>query len=158
MAGQGPPAGITIRDANLADMDRIVEIEDGSFTDPYPRGLLKAFLYMPGAYLVAVEGGRVVGYTIGIIRHKTIGHLVSVAVSRESRKKGIGEALITHTLRKLGEAGAESFMLEVRESNDPAKRLYSKMGFVEVGKMKKYYADGESAIVMEINGNSCSQT
>lgn len=158
MAEWGTPAGVAIRDANLADMDRIVEIEDGSFTDPYPRGLLKAFLYMPGAYLVASEGGRVVGYTIGIIRHKTIGHLVSVAVSKESRRRGIAEALIGQTLKRLAEEGAESFMLEVRESNDAAKRLYSKMGFVEVGKMKKYYADGESAIVMEINGNSGSQT
>ena len=68
MARRAVDHGIAVREANLADIDRIVEIEDASFPDPYPRGLLKAFLYMPGAYMVATDGGTIVGYTIGIIR------------------------------------------------------------------------------------------
>ncbi len=158
MARHGEAHGIAIRDANLADMDRIVKIEEGSFPDPYPRGLLKAFLYMPGAYLVATEGGAVVGYTIGIIRHRTVGHLVSVAVSPACRRVGVGRALIEETLARLASAGVKSYMLEVRESNAPAIGLYKKMGFSEAGKMKKYYADGESAIVMELSGSSGSRT
>ncbi len=158
MARRAADHGIAIREAKLADIDRIVEIEDASFPDPYPRGLLKAFFYMPGAYMVATDCGTIVGYTIGIIRHRTLGHLVSVAVAPGSRRAGVGRALIGETLTRLADAGAKRFMLEVRESNAPAIGLYKRIGFSEAGKIEKYYADGESAIVMELNGSSGSRT
>jgi ribosomal-protein-alanine N-acetyltransferase len=158
MARRAADHGIAIREANLADIDRIAEIEDASFPDPYPRGLLKAFFYMPGAYMVATDCGTIVGYTIGIIRHRTLGHLVSVAVAPGSRRAGVGRALIGETLARLADAGAKRFMLEVRESNAPALGLYKRMGFSEARKIEKYYADGESAIVMELNGSSGSRT
>jgi len=158
MARTGVDHGIAIREANLADVDGIVEIEQGAFPDPYPKGLLKSFLYMPGAYIVATDGGTVIGYAIGIIRHRTTGHLVSVAVSTSHRRSGVGKALLEEALARLAVAGAKRFVLEVRESNAPAIGLYRKFGFVDMEKIEGYYADGESAIVMELSGRSGSRT
>ncbi|MEM3674710.1 MAG: hypothetical protein QXG08_04470, partial [Candidatus Methanomethyliaceae archaeon] len=53
-----------VRDATLNDLNEIYAIEKESFSDPYPKPLLKAFFYHPGADIVAVVRGKVVGYAI----------------------------------------------------------------------------------------------
>jgi len=148
-----PSKDINIRSASMADLERIAEIERSSFSDPYPSGLLKAFFFMPSAYIVAECGGRVVGYAIGIMRRETLGHIVSIAVDPLERQQGVGWALLNSLIDKLESMGAKRFRLEVRESNSAAKRLYTKAGFKEKGKIKGYYQDGEDAAVFVLNGD-----
>ena len=148
---------VNIRDAGLGDLDRIAEIEAASFPDPYPRGLLKGFFYIPGAYIVAVSGGRGVGYAIGIMRWRTIGHVVSVAVDPSARGAGTGEMIMHALIERLSGQGAKRIRLEVRASNEAAKGLYRKLGFEEKGKIERYYADGESAVCMFLSVKSGPQ-
>jgi ribosomal-protein-alanine N-acetyltransferase len=143
-----PSTDLTIREARMGDLESIYSIEEKSFLDPYPRGLLKAFFFMPGAYLSAVVGSEVVGYAVGVIRYGTVGHIVSLAVLEECRGKGIGARLLEKLMDGLAALGAEDMRLEVRESNIKAKSLYRAAGFQEKEIIKKYYADGESALVM----------
>jgi len=146
-----PDLSLFIRDARLEDLDAIVRIEETSFSDPYPKGLLKAFFYLPGAYIVASSKEVVIGYAVGIIRYEKLGHVVSVAVNKNIRRKGVGERLMKEIIERLCSSGAKRIRIEVRESNLPAIKLYTKLGFTEEGKIKKYYADGESAILMYLN-------
>jgi ribosomal-protein-alanine N-acetyltransferase len=53
------------------------------------------------------------------------------------------EAIAAATARR-----AASLVLEVRASNAPAIRFYQGFGFVEVGRRKRYYKDGEDARLM----------
>lgn len=140
-----------IRDARLEDLDAIFNIEETSFSDPYPKGLLKAFFYLPGVYIVASSKEAVIGYAIGIIRYEKLGHIVSVAVNESRRRKGVGQRLMEEIIGRLCSMGIKRIRIEVRESNLPAIKLYSKLGFMEEGKIKKYYSDGESAILMYLN-------
>jgi ribosomal-protein-alanine N-acetyltransferase len=61
---------------------------------------------------------------------------------------------MVNRLLKLGKQhGAENAFLEVRESNQPARKLYEKLGFVEVGRRKAYYPDHqgrEDALVLSL--------
>ena len=57
--------------------------------------------------------------------------------------------LVQQVLDDCRAAGASFVSLEVRESNLPAITLYRKMGFVEMGKRKRYYENGEDALMME---------
>jgi ribosomal-protein-alanine N-acetyltransferase len=132
----------------MEDLDGIFLIEESSFPDPYPRGLLKAFFFMPGAYLVATVGGAVVGYAIGIIRYGSVGHIVSIAVLDEYRRRGAGKRLLGKLMEELAALGAREMKLEVRESNSQAISLYRAAGFERKDIIKNYYADGESALVM----------
>ncbi|MGQ9759718.1 MAG: ribosomal protein S18-alanine N-acetyltransferase [Candidatus Methanomethylicaceae archaeon] len=132
----------------MEDLEEIYEIEKASFSDPYPPALLKAFFFHPGAYLVAVLERRVVGYTIGIIRFKSLGHVVSIAVKKDLRGRGIGKNLLTEIINRLKAMGAKKIRIEVRESNTVAISLYRKMGFVEKERVVGYYPDGETALVM----------
>ncbi|MBR5279619.1 MAG: GNAT family N-acetyltransferase, partial [Clostridia bacterium] len=65
------------------------------------------------------------------------------------RRQGIGEQVLARILERLGENGVEKIFLEVRASNVAARALYSKMGFVVIGKRKGYYSGGEDAVIME---------
>jgi len=54
-----------------------------------------------------------------------------------------------HALKASKEEGAQTALLEVRESNDMAQEMYRKLGFVEVNRRPQYYSDnGEDAILM----------
>ncbi len=92
---------LLIRDARLEDLDAIFRIEETSFSDPYPKGLLKAFFYLPGVYIVASSKEAVIGYAIGIIRYEKLGHVVSVAVNESTRRKGVGQRLMEEIIERL---------------------------------------------------------
>jgi len=47
-----------------------------------------------------------------------------------------------------GDAGVGRVKLEVRETNDTAKRLYERFGFEIHRRLPRYYDDGEDAFVM----------
>jgi [ribosomal protein S18]-alanine N-acetyltransferase len=100
---------------------------------------------LPEAFLVAEIGGRVIGY----IMCKT-GHVVSVAVLDEHRKKGIGRTLVEESLKGVQIKKCDELYLEVRCSNNEAVRLYEKMGFIIKQRLKSYYRDGEDAYLMAI--------
>ncbi|RZN57336.1 MAG: ribosomal-protein-alanine N-acetyltransferase [Candidatus Methanomethylicota archaeon] len=139
---------IKIRKANINDLKEIYRIEKESFPDPYPYGLLKAFLFHPGVYLVAIVEEKIIGYCIGIIRNEDIGHIISIAVDKNYRRRGIGTILLRNTINELMKLGARKIRIEVRESNIAAIKLYEKIGFREKEKIYGYYSDDETAIVM----------
>lgn len=78
-------------------------------------------------------------------------HLLNISVAREVQGRGRGGLLLEHLFAQARHAGASQFFLEVRPSNVPARALYHKAGFVEIGRRKGYYpaSNGrEDAIVM----------
>jgi len=144
-----PVQGIVVRRASREDIDQVFEIELASFRIPYPRHLLRAYLEISGDYfLVATAAGKVVGYAIGVVEKGRLGHVISLAVRPEWRRRGIGRALLNRLIELMADAGAEAIYLEVRKSNTAAIKLYKKLGFKEVCVVHRYYPDGEDAIVM----------
>ena len=78
-----------------------------------------------------------------------VAHLVSIAVLKEYRRRGIGSKLLEETIRASREFyDAEAIYLEVRVSNKPAISLYEKFGFKKARIIRGYYMDGEDAYVM----------
>lgn len=142
---------LCVREAFEKDISAIFEIEKDSFTDAYPMKLLKAFLYFPGVYIVALCQDIVIGYAIGIVEHVNQGHIISIAVERSHRRGGVGRALLKEIKERLGKMGVKSIRLEVRESNLEAIGLYRKNGYAEIGTEPDYYPDGETALVMYLS-------
>lgn len=77
------------------------------------------------------------------------GHILDVAVHSNYRGKGIGRMLVERVLHDCSERGAEFVSLEVRQSNESAIGLYRQLGFLETGRRKAYYENGEDALLME---------
>ena len=76
--------------------------------------------------------------------------LNNIAVLKSYRGNGLATELLEVLAESGRELGCKTINLEVRESNTPARRLYGKCGFVEVGKREGYYEDnGETAVLMD---------
>ena len=112
----------------------------------------------PESFIVAEEDGKIVGYImsrvevglsnfgLGGLLHK--GHVVSIAVLPQSRRKGVAQALITTAMEGMRSYKAKQCYLEVRVSNDAGTWLYKKLGFEITRTIHGYYSDGEDAHVM----------
>lgn len=141
---------LSIRSAERADLLAVVHIENESFSQPWPYDAFERFLGEPG-FLVAETNGRVAGYVVADVTTqigRSLGHVKDIAVHPDRRGMGVGSALLTRSLGVLAAHGAESVKLEVRRSNDDARRLYREFGFEPLRQVPGYYGDGEDAIVM----------
>ncbi len=140
---------VRLRSVNLRDLEQIYKIEVESFKYPYPFEYLKVLLFLAGEFfIVAEENNKVIGYAVGVLEKNNVGHIVSIAVSRDYRGRGIGRKLLEELERRLKNKGAKDFKLEVRISNRIAISLYTKLGYKIKEVVKNYYPDGEDAYVM----------
>ncbi len=152
--------GVVIRRATQADLPGVIRVNRACLPENYPEWYFAEHLSKWGdAFYVAVnEEGQVVGYVMnrveygvgfvvkGFIRR---GHVISLAVMPEYRRRGIATKLMEAALRALRERyGAREVYLEVRVSNTPAINLYKKLGFRIIHRIRGYYADGEDAYLM----------
>ena len=118
---------------------QIAELEKICFSDPWSEKSIASELENELAlWLVALEGDTVAGY---IGSQTVVGEtdMMNVAVHPDYRRKGIAEALVSQLVEELKALDSHSLTLEVRASNEPAQKLYEKLGFVLVGKRPRYY-------------------
>ena len=122
-----------------SERDRPLERE--CFSHPWSEASLREELDNSQAYfLCAAADGRVVGY-IGVQEIAGEAYITNVAVSEEFRRRKIAERLLDEAERGARERGCAFITLEVRASNAPAKALYIKHGFEQVGARKNFYSD-----------------
>ncbi len=141
---------VKIREFKKSDINDVYQIELESFPNPYSKNLLMYYHEeFPDTFLVAEYLNRVIGFVIATIEYECIGHILSIAVKKEFRRKGIGSLLLGEVLNRLRKKGCKKVYLEVRVSNIPAIFLYKKFGFVCKGIIRKYYLNGEDAYLFE---------
>jgi len=107
------------------------------------------------------EEGRLLAYiTLSVLAGEL--EVLNIAVHPDARGRGLSRPLMSfaltdtlagkHLIRKgLEAAGWEFGVLEVRVGNKPARALYSGLGFIEAGLRRKYYSDGEDALIMTLS-------
>jgi ribosomal-protein-alanine N-acetyltransferase len=141
---------ITICPMAEADLDRVLEIERACFPSPWLR---QHFLdELNSAYAFPLSAFAADGTLVGFICPMLLldeGHILDVAVDPAWRGRGLGRLLVQRVLDDCRSGGASFVSLEVRVSNVAAIALYRGMGFIEVGRRKRYYQDGEDALMME---------
>ena len=89
-------------------------------------------------WLVAVDGDRVAGY-VGSQTVCDETDMMNVAVTADYCRQGLGEKLVLALVEELKAIGSQCLTLEVRDSNTPARTLYEKLGFQQIGLRKNYY-------------------
>lgn len=115
------------------------------------RSIQDTLRYKDNIYYVAkdVSTGEIVAFA-GIMVIVDEAELLNIAVMDSYRKNGIAQRLLDVLIESAREREAFRLLLEVRQSNDLARRLYSKNGFVAIGERKNYYSNPtEHAIIME---------
>ena len=103
-------------------------------------------------YLVALDGGEVVGYA-GLSVTGDEAWVQNIAVRADRQRRGIGRALLEALLAEADRRGARPVLLEVAIDNAKAQRLYDRYGFAPVGVRRGYYQPSNTdAVVMRRDG------
>ena len=128
---------------------QVAELEKICFSDPWSEKSVASELNNPlSCWLVAEEDGLVAGY-VGSQTVIDESDMMNVAVHPDHRRKGIAEKLVVELVEALKKRESHCLTLEVRASNEPAKALYEKLGFVQVGLRKNYYRNPkEDALIL----------
>jgi ribosomal-protein-alanine N-acetyltransferase len=147
------PADVVVRPASSGDVEAVGVIERASFQDPWGDGEFRSVLSAPHAiFLVAehVSTGSVSGYSVAL-NVLDESEILNIAVDAAYRGRGLGGRLLDSAVVEVRSRGANAVFLEVRESNEPARRLYASRGFKEISRRRKYYRNpAEDALVLRL--------
>ena len=144
-----------LRTMFMGDLDAVLAIENQAYEFPWTRGNFVDSL--AAAYLATVldePGAGVVGYSIALAGFGEM-HLLNLTVAGPWQGRGLARRLLLALQERCRELRHEALWLEVRASNERARKLYLQHGFVEVGLRRGYYparfATREDAIVMRLD-------
>ncbi len=133
------------------DLEGVIEVEAASFTNPWTRDMYSWELRNRSVchiLIVRNEDCWVAGFCAFWIVFDEM-HINNLALRPQFRAQGIGTALLRHALGEARELGARRATLEVRASNDPARRLYARLGFYVAGTRRNYYTNPvEDALIL----------
>jgi [ribosomal protein S18]-alanine N-acetyltransferase len=142
--------GVHVRQATRNDLESICQIEDTSFSEPYPRALMVRLLrdHPTGFFVAEISSGQTVGYCVCSKKGK-LAHLISIGVLQEYRRRKVATSLIRALLVQFGSRIRELW-LEVNIANEEAVKFYEGFGFRGVMIIENYYSDGSSALRMRL--------
>jgi ribosomal-protein-alanine N-acetyltransferase len=137
------------------DLDGVLEVEGESFTNPWTRDMYTWELQNRNIchiYVVRTDDCGVAGFCAFWLVYDEI-HINNLAIRPRYRQQGMGTALLHHVLAEAQQLGARRATLEVRASNDGARRLYERFGFYVAGTRRNYYTNPvEDAVILWKDG------
>ncbi len=153
LASQSELEPLEIRTMTRKHLRAVLKIEEQVYHRPWSQATYVGELKMTVSriYLAGFFRGRLEGYA-GLLFQGSDGHVATIAVDPAMQGNKIAERLLYVLVRRAIERGALDLTLEVRMTNEAAKSLYQKFGFVPAGVRKNYYSDiGEDALIMWAN-------
>ena len=133
-----------------ADIGALLGIEAEANPMPWSEGMFRQEIDNPlSRFYVFRVDGVLIGYA-GFWDMAWHGHIANIAVDRPFRRRGYARFMIGFLLSRMREEGITSATLEVRESNRAAIGLYCRLGFSLEGRRKRYYRNGEDALIYSI--------
>lgn len=148
---------MTLRRASLADCEILGFLHGSCFPhEPWDASAFAGLLVSPGMFaLISQADGQVdeqadkTGDPIGFVLARAIAgeaEIVAIGVDPARRRNGAGAALLEGAIELARVAGAESVFLEVAENNNQACQLYTRRGFIKIGRRANYYRQKDAAV------------
>lgn len=146
------PFGLHIRFGQTADAGALAKLHAEGFFRGWPRSDFEAYLadaQVTPAYVASDAKKKVAGFAMLRLAGDE-SELITIAVDRKLRGKGLGKALLRAALDDLQRTPVRRMFLEVDETNASAIRLYRGFGFADVGTRRGYYPhpDGTTATAL----------
>jgi ribosomal-protein-alanine N-acetyltransferase len=134
-----------IAEATARDCARMAELHACAFADGWDAAAFRDLLGSPGVRALLAPDGFIVVRTAA-----DEAEILTLAVAPGARRAGLGRALAGRAADLAREQGAMRLYLEVSAANVAARALYAALGFTEIGRRARYYADGADALVLSL--------
>lgn len=142
-----------LRDMQVSDVDAVVGIETLAYSFPWGRGnFIDSLAAGYHAQVLEADGAGLIGYFVAMSGVDEL-HLLNITVAPARQGQGHGQRMLDAVQALASRLQMATLWLEVRQSNQRARALYRRRGFVEVGMRRGYYpAAGprEDAVVMKL--------
>jgi ribosomal-protein-alanine acetyltransferase len=151
-----PPAVVgiryDIRPLTVSQLDECWRLDQRCFVDgeAYSRETFEYLLTAPESvsYRAVASGGGMVGFVIGLVEPDHTGHVTTVGVAPEHRRRHLAGRLMSQVEDGFRRRQVRLVRLEVRSLNTAAQRLYHNLGYSVTQRLPKYYSNGGDGLLM----------
>ena len=135
------------------DLETVAAIEASVYVFPWTIGNFQDSLLSGYQCIGCWTGRELIGYAIVMTALEEV-HLLNLAVASGWQRRGVGAQFVQHLIDGMREQRLEMLYLEVRPSNIPARRMYERFGFRQLGMRRDYYPSmtgREDALFLGLN-------
>jgi ribosomal-protein-alanine N-acetyltransferase len=145
---------VILRPFEAKDLPALLHLDARCFPPQisYSRAELEYFVRHPrSTTTIAEAGGQVAAFCVvdwKLESGRKVGHFITIDVSPEQRRIGLGRLLMQAGEAELAGMGCIAITLEVAANNGGAQMFYERLGYQPTGRIPGYYADGTDALVL----------
>jgi ribosomal-protein-alanine N-acetyltransferase len=145
-------ASYDVRPLTIAQLDECWRLDQRCFVDgeAYSR---ETFDYLLTAsesvsYRAVTAAGAMAGFVIGLVEPDHTGHITTIGIAPEHRRRGIASLLMHKVESGFRRRSVRMVRLEVRSANVPAQKLYLNLGYAVTQNLPRYYSNGGDGLLM----------
>ncbi len=149
------PAVVTrydVRPLTISQLDECWRLDQRCFVDgeAYSRETFEYLLTAPESvsFRAVTKGGTMVGFVVGLVEPDHTGHVTTVGVAPEHRRRHIAKRLMLQVEEGFRRRNVRLVRLEVRSVNSPAQKVYENLGYTVTQRLPKYYSNGGDGLLM----------
>ena len=141
--------------ANVTHAELLATLHAAAFEKPWSARALMELLVAPGAFALLVNSYSLieeVSDPLGFILCRVAAdecEVLTIAVIRAFRRRGIGRRLLSAAAAHAAKSGARVMYLEVAVDNDEARKLYESAGFALAGHRSNYYRSAKDCVTID---------
>jgi ribosomal-protein-alanine N-acetyltransferase len=141
-----------VRPLTVTQLDECWRLDQRCFVDgeAYSRDTFEYLLTAPESvsYRAVTQGGAMVGFIIGLVEPDHTGHVTTVGVAPEHRRRGLAYRLMEKVEDGFRRRDVRMVRLEVRSINTGAQQLYRNLGYIVTQRLPRYYSNGGDGLLM----------
>jgi len=141
-----------IRPLTMSQLDECWRLDQCCFVDgeAYSRDTFEYLLTSPDcvAYRAVTQDGLMVGFIVGLVEAQQTGHITTLGVAPEHRRRRIAERMLLRVEESFRRRHVRTIRLEVRSINSGAQNLYANLGYTVTQRLPRYYSNGGDGLLM----------
>jgi ribosomal-protein-alanine N-acetyltransferase len=141
-----------IRPLTISQLDECWRLDQRCFVDgeAYSRDTFEYLLTSPEsvAYRAVTPDGLMVGFIVGLVEPQNTGHITTLGVAPEHRRRRIAEQMLIKVEENFRRRHVRTIRLEVRSVNSGAQNLYRNLGYTVTQRLPRYYSNGGDGLLM----------
>jgi ribosomal-protein-alanine N-acetyltransferase len=141
-----------VRPMTVSHLDECWRLDQRCFVDgeAYSRDTFDYLLTSPESvsYRAVTQGGVMVGFIVGLIEPDHTGHVTTLGVAPEHRRRRVAERMMLRVEDGFRRRNVRIIRLEVRAVNVGAQQLYRNLGYIVTQRLPRYYSNGGDGLLM----------